>query len=142
MGVRVMVVDDHDLVRHGIKSLLKDQPGIEVIAEASDGEQAIEHCRQLNEQLDVIMMDVNMPVMDGFEATGLIREIEEEHIPIVAMTAFAMQGDRERCMAAGMDDYLAKPFEYEALCEKLSKWLSLSPANNNNIQDEGSYGAA
>ncbi len=75
---------------------------------------------------DLILMDVQMPVMDGFEATAKIRELEKEsgaHIPIIAMTAHAMTGDREKCLAAGMDDYITKPINFEVLQEVLEKWI-------------------
>jgi two-component system, sensor histidine kinase and response regulator len=71
-------------------------------------------------------MDVQMPEMDGFEATQHIREWERErgsHIPIIAMTAHAMQGDRERCLEAGMDDYVSKPIEPKVLFAALDRWL-------------------
>jgi two-component system, sensor histidine kinase and response regulator len=71
---------------------------------------------------DLILMDVQMPEMNGFEATALIRDQEKRiggHVPIVALTAHAIQGDRDRCLAAGMDDYLSKPLNANALAEKL-----------------------
>jgi HPt (histidine-containing phosphotransfer) domain-containing protein len=71
-------------------------------------------------------MDVQMPVMDGFEATHEIREWEKEkglHIPIIAMTAHAMPGDRERCLDAGMDDYVSKPLEPKVLFNALNRWV-------------------
>jgi CheY-like chemotaxis protein len=74
------------------------------------------------ERFDLILMDVQMPGMNGFEATAQIREREKrtgEHVPIVALTAHAIQGDRERCLAAGMDDYLSKPLNATALANKL-----------------------
>jgi CheY-like chemotaxis protein len=67
---------------------------------------------------DIIFMDVQMPEMGGFEATGLIRAHEQQsgqHVPIIAMTAHAMKGDRERCVEAGMDDYLSKPVDSKRL---------------------------
>jgi CheY-like chemotaxis protein len=69
-------------------------------------------------------MDVQMPEMNGFEATAHIREREKkcgEHLPIIALTALAIQGDRQRCLAAGMDDYLLKPMNASALAEKLER---------------------
>jgi CheY-like chemotaxis protein len=72
-----------------------------------------------------VLMDVQMPELDGFEATARIREREGdgEHLPIVAMTASAMEGDRERCLAAGMDDYIPKPLRPDQLDAVLERWL-------------------
>jgi CheY-like chemotaxis protein len=81
-------------------------------------------------QFDAIFMDVQMPGMDGFETTGIIRAAERAtgaHIPIVAMTAHAMSGDRERCLAAGMDEYISKPIAMREIDRVLGR-LSLLPA--------------
>jgi CheY-like chemotaxis protein len=70
-----------------------------------------------------------MPEMDGYEATARIRQSEQDsgkHLPIIAMTANAMQGDREKCLSAGMDDYIAKPIRREAITEMLQKWAPKS----------------
>jgi CheY-like chemotaxis protein/HPt (histidine-containing phosphotransfer) domain-containing protein len=79
-----------------------------------------------------ILMDVQMPEMDGLEATRQIREMEKAtswHIPIIAMTAHAMQGDRERCLEAGMDDYLSKPLEPKVLFNVLERWVRSGEEN-------------
>ena len=81
---------------------------------AGDGQQAVDAWSRAEASIpfDLVLMDVQMPVQDGFQATAAIRQAEESsgrHVTIVAMTAHAMQGDRERCLAAGMDGYLPKP---------------------------------
>ena len=90
---------------------------------ASDGKEAVEAF--LKGGFDLILMDVQMPEMDGLEATRAIRKKEGElggHIPIVAMTAHAMTGDRERCLEAGMDDYISKPIKPDTLFRVIEKW--------------------
>jgi signal transduction histidine kinase/DNA-binding response OmpR family regulator/HPt (histidine-containing phosphotransfer) domain-containing protein len=81
------------------------------------------------QQFDLILMDVQMPEMDGLEATRAIRFREQErggHIPVIALTAHAMKGDRDRCMEAGMDDYLTKPVEPRAIHEMIARWTTTS----------------
>jgi CheY-like chemotaxis protein len=76
---------------------------------------------------DIILMDIQMPVMDGLEATAIIREIEKgthKHIPIIGITAYAVKADKEKCLSAGMDDYLAKPFIKEEFYNMLDKYLT------------------
>ena len=74
---------------------------------------------------DLILMDCQMPVMDGYATTKMIRKNmqEDDHLPIIALTANAMEGDRQRCLDAGMDDYLTKPFKRDQLSAALEKWL-------------------
>ena len=72
-------------------------------------------------KFDVVLMDVRMPEMDGLEATRIIRQRWPEKIKIIAITAYALKGDRERCLAAGMDDYISKPVKMGELAEMLSK---------------------
>jgi two-component system sensor histidine kinase/response regulator len=90
---------------------------------------------------DLVLMDVHMPVMDGLEATRIIRsmEAEDEHTPIIALTAIAMEGDRDRCIESGMDDYLSKPFKNVELFAMLEKYLTESskekPRNENTTME-------
>ena len=73
---------------------------------------------------DLILMDVQMPVMDGYEAIKIIREKGFKDIPVIAMTAQSMIGDREKCLEAGMNDYISKPIEKRNFLEVLRKWLN------------------
>jgi two-component system sensor histidine kinase/response regulator len=112
--LRILVVEDN-VVNQKVAMAMLEKRGHSV-AVASDGREALSALRE--DKFDLILMDVQMPEMDGFEATRLIRDKEREHgghIPVVAMTAHAMKGDRERCLAAGMDDYLSKPIREERL---------------------------
>jgi len=87
---------------------------------AGNGKEALEALE--TEAFDLVLMDVQMPEMDGFEATAAIREREKKtghHLPILAMTAHAMQGDRERCLEAGMDGYVSKPVRPKELFEAI-----------------------
>jgi two-component system, sensor histidine kinase and response regulator len=89
---------------------------------AQNGREALQTLKQ--QQFDIILMDVQMPEMDGFEATKLIREEEKasgSHIPIIALTAHAMQGDEERCLACGMDGYVTKPIKLGELFSVMEK---------------------
>ena len=94
---------------------------------AHDGQEALNLMR--GRRFDLILMDVQMPGIDGFETTHLIREQEKiqspsPHIPIIGMTAHALSGDRERCLKAGMDDYIPKPFHPDEFLAKLNKHLN------------------
>ena len=91
-----------------------------------DGAKAVQIIKEDPTRYPLILMDCQMPVMDGYIATQTIREIELEtgnHIPIIAMTANAIQGDREKCFTAGMDDYMSKPVRINMLQEKIDRWL-------------------
>jgi PAS domain S-box-containing protein len=120
---RVLLVEDNN-TNVKIATLQLKKLGLEVSI-ASNGIQAVEEVIKGHYML--IFMDCQMPVLDGFEATRRIRSFEKEkgtHIPIIAMTANAMQGDRERCLQAGMDDYISKPVRFNSLEEIVNKWLT------------------
>ncbi len=100
-----------------------------------NGAAAIDALQQ--EDFDLVLMDCQMPVMDGFQATRLIRELPgpRAHVPIIAMTANALAGDRERCLAAGMDDYVAKPLRPRELQDVLQRWLALDELRSTSEPD-------
>jgi CheY-like chemotaxis protein len=119
----VLVVDDHETQRELFR-LLADHLPFDFHAVAS-GADAIESIHTF--QFAAILMDISMPGMDGYECTKKIREMEApfgRHTPIIAVTARVMPKDREECIAAGLDDFLAKPFTLIQLREKLRKWAS------------------
>ena len=122
-GLRVLLAED-DVMSLNTGARMLEKSGYNV-ATAADGQQAI---KLLAEQdFDLILMDIQMPIMDGVEATKLIRASGASHadIPIIAMTAYAMTGDKETFLAAGMDDYISKPVDKAALVEVIERVLSL-----------------
>jgi len=121
-GLRILVVEDNDFNQELVTSLLKKRGHVAVLAE--NGKAALAAWER--EPFDLILMDVQMPDMDGFAATEAIRAKERAtntHVPIVALTAHAMKGDRERCLAAGMDAYASKPIRAAELFEVISRLL-------------------
>jgi CheY-like chemotaxis protein len=101
-----------------------------------DGEQAVKAIE--GGTYNLVLMDVQMPGLDGFEATQRIRSSDGEyqHVPIIAMTAHAMSGDRERCLAAGMDDYISKPFDLDELLHTVEKWLVKEPLHADELETQ------
>jgi signal transduction histidine kinase/CheY-like chemotaxis protein len=118
---RVLVVED-DRVNQRVVELLLEQLGLSPVI-VGDGASAVEVA--LLEPWDAVLMDCQMPGMDGFEATRRIREkLGSQPLPIIALTANAMTGDREACLAAGMNDFLAKPIRRDELRSCLEKWIA------------------
>jgi PAS domain S-box-containing protein len=138
-GARVLVAEDNPVNQLVIQGML-DKRGY-VCDIASDGAEAL--AKLETGEHAAVLMDVQMPEIDGFEATARIRarETGDEHLPIIAMTASAMEGDRERCLQAGMDDYIAKPLRPDQLDAVLERWLgraapvdeTASAAGNGNL---------
>jgi len=126
-NLSVLVVDDHPVNMMFATKLLK-KLGFARIDEATNGLEAIDKFRDMKQKYDFILMDCQMPEMDGFQATRHIREIESQlktrPIPIVAMTAHAMDGDQELCLRSGMNDYISKPVKPDKLQDVLLRCLS------------------
>jgi PAS domain S-box-containing protein len=118
-GKVILVADDNKMNRMVASAILKNYGAYIIMA--SNGKEAVE-CIQQN-QLDLVLMDVQMPEMDGLEATSLLRREGYHELPIIALTAFAIKGDNEKCLEAGMNDYLSKPFEEMQLVNIVSNWL-------------------
>jgi signal transduction histidine kinase/DNA-binding response OmpR family regulator len=124
-GARILLVEDN-LTNRDVALTMLEKLGYWADA-VTNGKIAVEAVKENN--YDFVLMDCQMPEMDGYEATRKIREMEKagelkkEHLPIVAMTAHAMKGDREKCLAAGMDDYIPKPVDPHVLSEIIEKWL-------------------
>ena len=121
-GLRVLVVEDNAVNQTLVRALLAKM-GIQAVL-VGNGQLALESMQA--QCWDVVLMDCQMPVMDGFSATREWRAYEATHqtprLPIIALTANAMEGDREHCLASGMDDYLSKPIKFEVLRDKLLTW--------------------
>jgi CheY-like chemotaxis protein len=120
-GRKVLIVDDDIRNIFALASILERQDI--TIVSVETGRDAV-HMLEKRQDIDVVLMDVMMPEMDGFETTRAIREHPEfRSLPIIAVTAKAMKGDREKCIEAGASDYLAKPVDPEELVAKLRDWL-------------------
>jgi signal transduction histidine kinase/CheY-like chemotaxis protein len=123
MGLHILLAEDHPVNQRFAMRLLEKQGHTAVLA--GDGRKALEALAQA--PFDLVLMDVQMPDMDGFETTAAIRASERTsgiHIPIIAMTAHAMSGDREKCISAGMDDYISKPISFETVKAVISRVMA------------------
>lgn len=120
---KVVLVAEDNVVNQRLVVLLLEQLGLKAHV-VENGLQAVEAVTMRD--YPVVLMDCHMPEMDGFTATKIIRERESSigrHTPIIAVTALAMVGDRERCITAGMDDYISKPIDRDSLRNKLTLWM-------------------
>jgi len=119
--LRILLAEDNE-VNQLLAVILLEGWGVSVEV-VGDGLEALEALRKT--RYDLVLMDIQMPRMDGFEATARLRQPEsgvlDPRVPVVAMTAYAMREDRQRCLEAGMDDYLAKPIEPATLLEVLNR---------------------
>jgi len=136
-SVRILLAEDNP-VNQKLARIMLTKAGYQVEV-VDNGRKTVEKYTASPESFDLILMDVEMPEMDGMDATHAIRRFEEQlptvdkltgktmpgkrHVPIIAMTAHAMKGDRDRCLAAGMDDYVSKPIKREIVFKVIEKWI-------------------
>ncbi|WP_199249616.1 PAS domain S-box protein [[Phormidium] sp. ETS-05] len=131
---KILLVEDNVINQKVVCNQLK-RLGYATVDIAGNGEEALEILRLSD--YDIVLMDCQMPVLDGYSATKAIRARDwgQRHIPIIAMTAHAMKGDREKCLAAGMDDYISKPVDLVLLGETIQKWLSFPELNQPEVRE-------
>jgi PAS domain S-box-containing protein len=141
LSLRLLLAEDNPINQKlAVTVLQKAGYSVDTVDNGAD---AVSKAR--THQYNAILMDVQMPVMDGFEATQQIRIWEREngtHIPILAMTAHAMQGDRERCLEAGMDDYITKPLQPRVLFSALNRWIQNDTPDDKAEQKAQDYSSA
>ena len=117
---KILIVEDNEMNRDMLSRRL-ERRGFAIVM-AVDGQQGVDMTR--SEKPDLVLMDMSLPVMDGWTATQTIKgDAELKGIPVIALTAHAMEGDREKAMAAGCDDYDTKPIELPRLLEKIAKFI-------------------
>ena len=117
----ILLIEDNEMNRDMLSRRLR-RKGFDLIS-AEDGITGIELAR--SEKPDLILTDISLPVMDGLQATRQLKaDTNTDAIPIIALTAHAMSGDREKCLAAGCDDYATKPVEFPELLSKINNWSS------------------
>ncbi len=123
---RILMAEDNEINRFFLGEVLASR-GFEYEV-AENGRQALEMIEASPGSFDLVLMDCQMPELDGYDATRQLRRLEQAdgltRLPVIAMTAHVMEGDREKCLAAGMDDYIGKPLDVEELEKKIDQWLS------------------
>jgi signal transduction histidine kinase/DNA-binding response OmpR family regulator len=133
--IRILLAEDNKINQLVALNLLK-KFGYRADAVAN-GQEAVQALEMIC--YDLVLMDVQMPEMDGFEATQIIRDadskVSNHRVPIIALTAHAMKGDREKCLGAGMDDYATKPINPQELLIKIQKWTAAGALQNNQAED-------
>ncbi len=135
VGKKILLVDDNEMNRLVAKTILRQYKVL--VTEAEDGGKAIKLMEQ--NTFDLVLMDIQMPELNGYEATKIIRENLKSAIPIIALTANAIKGENEKCMDKGMNDYLSKPFEEDELILVVCRWIdgakgAFTSSNGNSNQ--------
>ncbi len=131
-GKKILVVDDNEMNRLLATTILANYAAETV--EAGNGQESVEYL--LDNKVDLVLMDIQMPVMNGFDAARYIRKNISKDLPMIALTANAIKGDNEKCIEAGMDSYLAKPFKEEALMKMIAGMLRINGSVNKQKKTE------
>ncbi|MDH5723118.1 MAG: response regulator, partial [Alphaproteobacteria bacterium] len=134
--IKILAVDDHPVNQIFVQKLLK-RLEFHNVDLAGDGQQALDMIADNN--YDLVLMDCQMPGLDGYQATTMLREQEQggnRHLPVIALTANAMVGDRKKCIQSGMDDYLSKPIKPDKLLALIQKWVHVEDERNTSETDE------
>jgi len=135
-SLKVLLAEDNR-VNQELAVILLEKSGHRVTV-VDDGKKAVDAVRDVDEPFDVVLMDVQMPVMGGYESTRTIRKIADatrRHVPIIGLTAHAMAGDRERCLRSGMDDYVSKPINPDRLFDAISDAVSAARKSLDRLSD-------
>jgi len=153
-GIKTLLVEDNEINQEVASELLRNVGiNIDIASNGIEAVTAVRNSYDSGSPYDIVLMDVQMPEMDGMEATQRIRffekalknykNVQNNHIPIISMTAHAMSGDKDKCIEVGMDDYVAKPIDEEVLYEKISKWVQqktkTKEINYNNNAESNDY---
>ncbi len=137
-NTKILLVEDN-IVNQKVALAMLGKLGLKADI-ANNGKEALKAIEK--KSYDVALMDCQMPEMSGYEATGILREkehvLEQEHLPVIAMTANAMEGDKEKCLESGMDDYISKPIKLDILKNMLIKWLNPGELNENKQPSQSS----
>jgi len=133
-SVHILLAEDNAINRKLALHMLS-KAGCKV-STAENGREAVERIVNEPDAFDLVFMDVQMPEMDGREATAEIRRLGFKDLPVVAMTAESMQGDRERCLEAGMNDYIAKPIKKESVLQMIEKWVLPTPSSSSTFSHD------
>ena len=122
---KILLVEDNELNRDMLSRRLKRRDyDVEM---AVDGQEGVDLTRSL--MPDLVLMDMSLPMIDGWTATGILKsDATTRHIPIIALTAHAMEGERQKCLDAGCDDFDTKPIEFKRLLEKINHWIEVGTA--------------
>ena len=129
---KIALVDDHTMFRKGLAVLIGLFSGYKVLMDVANGREFIDQLDP-NELPDIVLLDIHMPVMDGYTATAEIRNKLKSDIPVIAMTAHAFSGEREKCISYGMDDYISKPIREDVLLTLIKQYASTKSSANGRI---------